>query len=290
MEIVGVERDGRRRPVDESPDTPPARARGHRPPQGEAVLRRAARILEAFDDDNRHLSLGQISARAELPISTASRLASQLVALGMLDRDPSGTFGVGLRLWELASLAEPTVSLRGAVAPLLDDLVAVTRQHVQLVVRDDDEAVVLDRRDGQEVLPVHYYVGGHVPLVPTAAGMVLLAAGGSTLLESLIEQGDYRWPTFESPRPSGAELREQVAQVRRTDVAVLRRPTSPVVSVGVPVRDRHGRVVAAIGMIVPADGLPESRIEPLLRAAGRAASRAVAAGEGVRAHPDWSRS
>lgn len=261
--------------------------RAHRPPQGEAVLRRAVRVLETFDGDHRHLTLSQVATRAGLPLSTASRLCGQLVQLGLLVRDPSGEFGVGLKLWELASLAEPTVSLRGAVAPLLDDLVAVTRQHVQLVVRDGDEGVVLDRRDGREPLPVHYHLGGQIPLVPTAAGMVLLAAAGSAVLDQLLERGDYRWPLYECPRPPASEVRAHVAEVRRADVAVIRRPTSPVVSVGVPVRDRHGRVVAAIGMLLPADGLPVTRVEPLLRATSLAAGRALAAADRVRP-PDWS--
>ncbi len=261
--------------------------RGRRPPHGEAVLRRAVRLLEAFDAEHRHLTLGQMASRADLPLSTASRLAGQLVELGLLVREGNGAFGVGLRLWELASLAEPTVSLRGAIAPLLDDLVSVTRQHVQLVVRDGEEALVLDRRDGREPLPIYYHLGGHIPLVPTAAGMVLLAAAGASLMESMLERGTYRWPLYECPRPSAADVRAQVAEVRRTDIAVVRRPTSPVVSVGVPVRDRDRRVVAAIGMLLPADGLPVTRVEPLLRASALAAARGLSAGERDRP-PDWS--
>jgi DNA-binding IclR family transcriptional regulator len=253
------------------------------------VLRRAVRILEAFDDDHRHQPLTRIADRAGLPLSTASRLAAQLVALGLLERADDGTFGIGLRLWELASLAEPTVSLRGAVAPLLDDLVAVTRQHVQLLVLDGTEGLVLDRRDGREPLPVRYHVGGHVPLVPTAAGMVLLAAAGSATVDALLAHDDFGWPLFECPRPSAVEVRSQLADVRRSDLAVVRRPTAPIVSVGVPVRDARSRVVAAIGVLLPAGGVPVARVEPLLRATARAAARALAAGEGARRTPAWSR-
>lgn len=263
--------------------------RGRRPAQGEPVLRRAVRIMEAFDGDHRHLTLTQLAGRSGLPLSTTSRLAAQLLGLGLLERDAEGAFGIGLRLWEIASLAEPTVSLRGAIAPLLDDLVAVTRQHVQLVVREGEEGVVLDRRDGREPLVVRYHVGGHIPLVPTAAGMVLLAAAGGSVLEEMLDRGDYRWPLFECARPAPEEVRAQVAEVRRTGVAVVRRPTSPLVSIGVPVREGRGQVVAAIGMLLPTGGLSAARVEPLLRATARAAGRALVSGSDSRREvPDWS--
>lgn len=255
---------------------------------GEPVLQRATRILESFDADHQHLRLGALARRAGLPTSTASRLALQMVELGLLDRTQDGDFSVGLRLWEIAALADSPITLRAAVSPLLDDLAAISRQHIQLVVRDGEEAVVLDRRDGHDILPVHYHIGGQIPLVPTAAGQILLAAADPRLLEDLLARGDYRWPFFECPRPAPNVVRSQIAAARRTDLAVVRRPTSPVVSLGVPVRDRHHRVVAAIGLLMPRGSMPVTQVEPLLRATARAANRALSAGETERP-PDWSR-
>lgn len=255
---------------------------------GEPVLQRATRILAAFDAEHQHLRMGSLARRAALPTSTASRLALQMVELGLLERSEHGEFSVGLRLWEIAALADSPITLRSAVSPLLDDLAAVSRQHIQLVVRDGEEAVVLDRRDGHADLPIHYHIGGQIPLVPTAAGQILLAAADPQLLEDLLERGDYGWPAFECPRPAPDVVRSQIAAARRADLAVVRRATSPVVSVGVPVRDPNRRVVAAIGLLMPRGGMPTSRVEPLMRSVARASTRALGARKGARP-PDWSR-
>ncbi|WP_159449296.1 IclR family transcriptional regulator [Demequina sp. NBRC 110051] len=262
--------------------------RGGRPAQGEPVLERAVRVLAAFDDNHRHLGLQALAERASLPKSTASRLASTMVSLGLLERGDDGLFGIGLRLWELGSLAESTVSLRTALAPILDDLVSVTHHHVQVLVRDGENGVVLDRRDGRSPLPVFYHVGGHVPLAATAAGRVLLAAAPNDLVQEMLARGDYGWPTFECPRPSATDMTQILTDVRATDVAVVRRPTSPVVSVGVPVRNHRSATVAAIGLLMPAKDVPDaSALMPLLQATGRAATRAIRI-RLAREVPDWS--
>ncbi|HWS57932.1 MAG TPA: helix-turn-helix domain-containing protein, partial [Actinotalea sp.] len=90
----------------------PARARGKRPPHGDPVVDRALLLLGAFDPGHRRLSLSDLARRSGLPLSTTSRLAARLVAWGALERDGSGAFGIGLRLWEVASLAEPSLGLR----------------------------------------------------------------------------------------------------------------------------------------------------------------------------------
>ncbi|GLY28130.1 transcriptional regulator [Kineosporia sp. NBRC 101731] len=252
------------------------------------MLQRVSRILRAFDSDHCHLALGPLARRAALPTSTASRLALEMVELGLLERNENGEFSVGLQLWEIAALADSPITLRSALSPLLDDLLAVTRQHLQLVIRDGEEGVVLDRRDGHADLPLHYHVGGRIPLAPTATGQILLAAAPPDLLEDMLHRNDYGWPTFECDRPTAKIIRAQIAAVRGADLAVLRRPTSPVVSVGVPVRDANRRVVAAIGILMARDGMPISQVEPLMRAAALTATRILGAGESPRP-PAWSR-
>ncbi|RBY77203.1 hypothetical protein DQ238_14990 [Geodermatophilus sp. TF02-6] len=96
---------GRRRcPVTE-PRSAPVRTRGRRPPQGDPVVDRAFALLAAFDAGHRSLTLGELSRRSGIPTSSTLRLATRLQAWGALERGPDGRFAIGLRLWEVASLA-----------------------------------------------------------------------------------------------------------------------------------------------------------------------------------------
>lgn len=58
-----------------------------KPPHHESVLSRAARILEAFSQDELSLTVSEIARRTGLHVSTTSRLVGELVAHGFLSRD-----------------------------------------------------------------------------------------------------------------------------------------------------------------------------------------------------------
>jgi DNA-binding IclR family transcriptional regulator len=115
---------------------------------GESVLSRAVRIFEAFTPDERVLSVSQIARRARLHLATASRLIAELESHGLLDREPDRRVRVGVRMWELALRASPTMGLRNASRPFMEDAHAVLGHHVQLGVLDGDDVLFVERRSG----------------------------------------------------------------------------------------------------------------------------------------------
>ena len=110
--------------------------KGRKPAHGEPVLDRAFRILTAFGPADRALSLTALSLRADLPKPTALRLARKLTQWGALERTDDGSYAIGLRLLEVASLAPRGHGLREVALPYMEDLLHATGQHVILAVRD----------------------------------------------------------------------------------------------------------------------------------------------------------
>src|SRR4051812_23281545 len=88
---------------------------------GRSVASKVAGILDAFLPASRQLSLTELAARSGLPASTTYRLASELVQWGGLERVESGGYRIGLRLWEIASLAARGVTLQEVAAPFMQD-------------------------------------------------------------------------------------------------------------------------------------------------------------------------
>jgi DNA-binding IclR family transcriptional regulator len=136
---------------------------------------RALRLLEAFGPNRPARTLSQIARHAALPPSTAHRLLGELVEWGALERDDNGTFWVGLRLFELGALAPRGTGLRERALPYLEDLCQVTRENVQLAVREGVEVVFVERLAGSAAVPVLTRVGGRFALTATGVGLVLLA-------------------------------------------------------------------------------------------------------------------
>jgi DNA-binding IclR family transcriptional regulator len=261
--------------------------RGKRPPQGDPVVDRALALLAAFDDDHRRLTLSELARRAGMPLSSTRRLAERLTAWGALERAADGGYVVGLRLWEVGSLAPRALALREVAMPYMDDLYEATRQHVLLAVLDGDAALLVERRSSRDAVPVQYRVGDRLPLQMTGVGRLLLAYAPSDLQERVL-RGEVGGRS-DDPPPQAAALRRSLAEIRRTGVGVInRRRPAPVVSVAAPVRDAAGRVAAALSIVVPAGGASPKTIEPAVRAAARAVSRGLGAPSAGRPRPERS--
>jgi DNA-binding IclR family transcriptional regulator len=252
------------------------RVRGRRPPQGDPVVDRAFALLAAFDAGHRSLSLGELSRRSGIPTSSTLRLAGRLLAWGALERGTDGRFTVGLRLWEVASLAPRGQGLKQVALPFMGDLEEVTRQHVLLAVREGTEALLVERLSAHQAMNVLYRVGGRLPLHSTGVGLVLLAFAESGFQESILAQPLVHLP--ENVPVSPAALRRTLAEIRREGLATFRRRApQPLVSVAAPIFGADDKVVAALSVVVPQENAEPRLLGPAVRTAARSISRGLGA-------------
>jgi DNA-binding IclR family transcriptional regulator len=210
---------------------------------------------------------------------------AELCAWGGLERDPDGRYRIGLRVWELGALAPRGLGLREAALPFMEDLYEVTHENVQLAVRDGAEVVFVERFASRGAVPVLTEVGGRFALPPTGVGLVLLAHAPVEVQEQVLA-GPLRRYTPKT-RCDPAELRRVLAEVRRTGVAITDGQIELVsLSVAAPVAGPRGEVVAALSVVVPAEGTDPRAYIPAVRAAARAISRALGAPERFRSSED----
>lgn len=253
------------------------RGRGKRPPQGEPVIDRALSLLSAFDASRRRLSLGELSRRSGIPMSSAHRLATRLLDWGALERDEEGRFCIGLRLLEVASLAPRGHGLRQVAMPFMSDLAEVTHQHVQLAVREGTEATLVERLSARQATPVQYRAGGRLPLHSTGIGLALLAFAPREVQEEVLSKPMYRHPD-NALIPPGV-MRRTLAEVRRERLAVYRRqdPDGVIVAVAAPIFGEDESVVAALGVLLPEQSAQPRRIAFAVLTAAQGISRELGA-------------
>jgi DNA-binding IclR family transcriptional regulator len=234
---------------------------------GPTVTGRVTSVLAAFEAGHGALTLSELSRRTALPLTTAHRLAGELTRHGMLERDERGRYRIGLRLWEIASTAARAVDLREAALPFLQDLCATTRENVQLAVLDGREAVYLERLTRPGAVHVVTRVGSRLPVHATGVGLVLLAHAPIEVQDDVLTGPLARLTrhTITDPR----RLRRVLADVRRDGYVISDRQIESIsVSVAAPVRDRAGRVVAAVSVVVAAGRVPpRAFVAPVLSAA-----------------------
>lgn len=255
--------------------------RGRRRAGGAPVVDRALALLDCFDADQRYLSLAELSRRSGIPTSTALRLANRLVAWGALERIADGPFCVGLRLYEVGALAPRGRSLRDVAPPSMGDLADATGQHVLLAVRQDDEAILIERLSGQRAIPTLYEVGGRMPLHSTGVGLILLAFADAELRREYLGRPLTREPEHTPIDPAALE-RTLTEAVRSRSVVFHRMVPSEILSVAVPVFGTEDAVIAGLSLVVPETQTDPRLLLPALGTAARAISRGLGARRSAR--------
>jgi DNA-binding IclR family transcriptional regulator len=245
-----------------------------------SVAARLFAILDAFTAPTlaSSLSLTAIAERAGLPLSTTHRMVAEWVSWGGLARQDDGRYSLGMRLWEVGVQTPTARNLRTIALPYLEDLYESSREHVHLAVLDGRDALYLEKLSGHHAVRVISRVGGRLPLHSTGVGLVLLAYAPNDLIDAYLSDAldKYLPDTVTSPD----ELRRRLAGIRAQGVAVMSEEmTAGSSSLAAPIRDRTGRVVAAVSIVTrtnpaaPRSPLPAH--EQAVRAAAHGVSRAL---------------
>lgn len=239
-----------------------------------SVVGRALQMLDAFSAQRRALSLSEIARRTEMPLSTVHRLMHELCAWGAVERGEDGLFRIGLRLWEVGALAPRGQGLRERALPFLEDLSQVTKENVQLAVREGGEVVFIERIAGTGAVPVLTRVGGRFALTATGVGLVLLAHAPAEVQEDVLGKPVERYTSKTVSDPG--QLRRMLADVRTQGFAVSDRQISlDTFSVAAPVQDARGQVVAAVSLVVHHGSGKPLALAQLIRTSALAISRAL---------------
>lgn len=241
---------------------------------GPTVTSRVADVLEAFTAQRDSLTLSEISRRAGLPLTSTHRIVGELAARSLLEREETGRYQIGLRLWELASHAPRSVGLREAALPFLEDLYEATHENVQLAVMDRMDAVYVERISGRQSVHVVTRPGQRLPLHATGVGLVLLAYADEDLQDKALTSTLQRYTRYTITDPR--RLRRVLSQVRQRGYAISERQIETIsTSIAAPVRDRSGAVVAAISVVVKAADTEPRQFVAAVLASARGISRVL---------------
>jgi DNA-binding IclR family transcriptional regulator len=211
---------------------------------------RALDILEAFPRFGPELGLSRLASLLHLNKATAYRLLSTLEERGYVERSPdSRDYRLGLRTFELGAYYQSQIKIRRVALSYLNAMVAETRESAFLCVREADEAVCIERVEGNnEVNIFALRVGGKQPLHCGAAPRALLADMGDTDLAAYTQRtGLPGYTPFTITRL--ADLIEDVHHTRSAGFVISRGDATVGISaVGAPVYDHTGQVVASISL------------------------------------------
>jgi DNA-binding IclR family transcriptional regulator len=240
-----------------------------------SVTDKVLALLGAFSYETPALTLTELSRRTGLSMPTVHRRAAELVEWGALERGPDRRYRVGLRLWEVATLAPRGFALRNVALPFLQDLYDVTKeQHIHLSVRDHLDVVFLERLSAPNAPQAGSRAGGRFGAFATGAGLVLLAHAPGDVREEYLSNPLRRYT--ENTVTDPARLRSLLAGVRREGYSTSDRMVGPDVHcVGAPIYGADGSVVAAVSICFRAGSQSPQTLASSVRATARRISHAL---------------
>jgi DNA-binding IclR family transcriptional regulator len=215
------------------------------PPKEISAVRKALLILEAFDGPHKTMGVTELSKQLSMPKPTIHRLLTDLVDAGVVDKLPWGRYQVGMRLFELGTLAQGAATLRSLALPHLHGLYRDTGYTVYLTVTDQGQAIQIERLPAPNRPQIQARWGGRWSLHCSSGGKVLLAFGAADV-ESYVE---HIVPLTKYSIRDVARLRAELDTVRSQGYALSQQESLlGVYGVAVPVYDSKRMVVAAVGI------------------------------------------
>lgn len=253
-----------------APSAAPAPGDGGDPKSAIQTYRKMLAVLECFSTIDRRLSLAEITARVGLPRATTHRILSALRQIGFIEQDDrSSAYGLGLRLFQLGSRTLANMDLHREAKPFVDRLRALTGESVHLGVFDGVEMVVIERgRSDERLRP-----GNELETAPaycTGVGKAALAFQDARAIDQLVAGG--LRPFTPNTITNGPALLAELKRIERLGYAVDNGEHQPSIAcVAAPIRDRSGRVFAAISVSGPSDRVNAKRVPALAEHVVRAA-------------------
>lgn len=182
------------------------------------AVARALDILELFLERSA-LTAAEIAAATGLPRSTVHELVGTLVERGyaVADAGSPTRFRLGPQVMLLGSRFAERLDLAREAQAVAEDVAAECDETVQVAVLDGEFVVCVAKADSTHAVRVVAAVGSRLPVQASALGQALQA--GHNADEAVFEHDE-----------AGNDVR----------------------SIAAPVRDNSGRVVAALGVTVPA--------------------------------------
>lgn len=158
---------------------------------GVASVERAVSLLEAFTENDRALTLGELSRRVALDKATVLRIARSLAKSHMLIRNDDASWRLGYKLVQLGALYQSTFNLSSIVDPILNKLSDETGESAAVYTREGDMRICLYRHDSSQAIRHSARVGNAFPLDKGAPGHVILAFSGQVgeTYDQIREQG-----------------------------------------------------------------------------------------------------
>lgn len=214
------------------------------------VIQSAEKIFNLLEilTTRQSLSLTQLTALTGYSKSTTQRIVNTLKELKYIQQDPASLeYRPSLKLHELGSNTAKVYPINSVAAPYLLELYQATNETINLGIFENGQIVYTNKILTRHHLRADFEIGRIFPVACSAIGKCIAAFNDIRLF------GRIDFPKYtDKSIDNMADLSRELELVRKNGYAVDNEEFVPgLVCIGMPVMNKSGEAVAAIGISYP---------------------------------------
>ncbi|GKV70494.1 HTH-type transcriptional regulator KipR [Sporosarcina sp. NCCP-2716] len=165
------------------------------------------------------LTFQEIIELSGVPKSSVYRMLTSLEEMKFLEKGADTRYRLGLLFLQYGSLVSKRLDLRQVAYPIMERLHAETKEAINLIVRQDDEAIYVEKIDRFQKVRLYTAIGRSSPLYAGACSRVILSHLSDAFITEYFEREEFQqyangtmtdpallWKTIQETRETGYTL------------------------------------------------------------------------------------
>lgn len=219
-------------------------------------------ILESFTKTEDELGVTELSKRLGLHKNNVFRLLATLEHRGYIEQNrTTENYRLGPKTLQLGSIFIEQRECRRQARPVLENLMERTGETAVVAVLRSNKVIYMDSVESGRTVRAVSRIGAMLPAYCTAVGKVQLSFLPSAEIERLYPDRELFQKTGLTLK-TREELMNALAEIREQGYAIENEECDlEVKSIAAPVRDFSKNVIAAVGIVAPANRLSDQLLE-----------------------------
>lgn len=231
-------------------------------------LDKALKLLTYFTSDRYVIGLSELSRLSGIPKATVYRLISTLKDHGFINKvsilGKDNQYKLGLRFLEYGKLVSEELEIRKIALPYMELLRNKVNECVQLIIKENDEAVYIEKLECSNNIRLYTRTGRRAPLHGGACPRAILTFLPDEEIDRILDIETLAKITV-STIADKDKLLEMIAKDRQRGYTISYGELElETVAIGAPIFDYTDSVVASISVAGPDSRFTEKEIPYLV--------------------------
>ncbi|MGE7092735.1 IclR family transcriptional regulator [Lysinibacillus sp. NPDC048646] len=208
---------------------------------------RSMDILNLFIDHT-ELSFQEVIELAGIPKTTAFRMLKSLEEMEFLEKGTDAKYRLGIFFLKFGHLVSIRLDVRKIAYPIMNELHNDTKEAINLIVRDGNEAIYIEKIDTKQKVRLYTAIGRKSPLYAGACPRAILSFLPDAEIKEYLESLDLE--SFAMGTITDKEkLYESIVEARELGYTISHSELENYTSaVAAPIFDHKGETVAAMSI------------------------------------------